>query len=396
MITKSRPSLFPSSRREVRFWKKLGQQSLAVKLIIAISAVVCLVVGIGTMILMHVSRRSIAETSVTTALYQTQLLKNKLVETMLTAEKRHEGLEFLLHSQGKTFGLNEVNIFNTDGKVTFSTIPNNLGKTVTIQPNKVDRATPDDALIKFTDTSKSGKLRIVHPIRGGSQCISCHTSATNGLFGGIELFVPLRPIYERFAVNNSFFIFLALALIVLIAFLIRWTVHRIVKRPLKKLMTVMERAERGELEVKTNIKEDPELRRLAKSFNTMVRGIRSAQRSIEIQHQRELAQSNRLASLGQYISNISHEIKNPLAAISSALHALKSEFETADGEEVFQELRIQLERIERTVNNLLRYARQAPPSFERCRVMNPIHAALESADHRFRESNIRVKIECDS
>lgn len=389
-----RPFLFNEMLRK-KLWQGFIRQSLTVKLVGALSFVVCLIVIVGTIAFMNITKKAIAETSVTTALYQAELLKGKLIDTMfINGETSHKELEGLLQDEKKMSRLDEINVFNSKGEVRFSSSTENLRKKIRVHMDPLSHFTSSDALIEFDNLNEAGRLRILHPIRGGVQCAACHHNAIGELLGGIELFVPLGPIYKRFAVNRFVFLFSAFAIIVFGAFLIRWLIQWIVKNPIRKLAHVMEKAEKGELDVRTRIYEDPELHRLARSFNSMVRGIDKAQKRIGEQYQKELAQSNRLASLGQFISNVSHEVKNPLAAISSALHALRSEFQTVENQEIFQELTLQVERIERTVTNLLRYARQEPPQFNPCPMTDPVRQALDLAGASLQKNKIQVKIDC--
>lgn len=378
-----------------KFLTRFSRQTLTVKLVVTVSAVVCLIVTIGVWVLMDVSYRGIAQTAVTTALYHAQFLKNKLIENMLDAKFDPKVFRMTLNHEAQRLGLKEVNVFNAKGETRFSTIPENINKKIDLTTEQEDRVTPDKGVIHFSDMSQMGQLRIVHPIRGHALCMTCHDNAQNGMLGGIELFVPLKPIYKRFTVSRFILIFSALAIIVLSAVLIRWVVHKIVKKPIERLIEGMEKAEKGQLDVRTAIKRDPDLMRLSNSFNTMIRGIRMSQRKIAEQHQRELAQSNRLASLGQFISNISHEIKNPLAAIGATLHALRGEFLFNDKQGILGELTTQVERIEQTVHNLLRYARQAPPRFKRCLVSSRLYHAYHLAEHYLKSRKIQTHFSID-
>lgn len=377
-----------------KFLRQFARQSFTIKLVVMLSIVVCLIVLIGTIVVMNITKQAIADTSVATALYQTELLKIKLLETMLNEDARHAQLKQLLESWRRAGHLNEVNIFDPQGEVRFSSLADNVGKQVSLSFGQKDRFTPDNAVIDFDNLGEKDRVRIVHPIRGSKQCMNCHQGVSDSLVGGIELFIPLKPIYQRFAFNRFLFIAAAFAAMVVGAFLIRWLVHRLLKRPIKELIQVMEKAKRGELDVRSRLHPDPDLNRLARTFNVMVREIDSAQRRIVEQHQREIAQSNRLASLGQFISNVSHEIKNPLASISSTLHALRNEFKSVDGREIFAEITLQIDRIERTVNNLLRYARQAPPQFDRCNLLDPIGQAVQLAEQNLIRSRVRLRVEC--
>lgn len=374
-------------------WKYFGRRSLTVKLTLTFSCLFFLILALGTAAVISITKRAIAETSVTTALYQTHLLKLKLLETMLNDNSRHEELEKLLDDQKKLGQMEEVNVFNPKGVIRYSSFPERIGGTIGPEPDLEHHISVGDSHFEFTGQKDRSRLRIVHPIRGGNQCTSCHHNESGAVIGGVELFVPLQPIYQRFTINQVNFILAALLILAVGVTVIRWLVHRLVKEPIRKLTDVMEKAEKGELDVRTKILEDPDLRRLAMSFNKMVQGIQLTQRRLEQQHQRELTQANRLSSLGQLISNVSHEIKNPLASISSTLHALKNEFQNINGQEIFMELNQQIGKIGQTVNNLLRFARQAPPRFELCPVIKPIREALHLAEHRFQKLQIQVTIE---
>ncbi len=371
-----------------RFWSR---QSLTIKLFLTLSLLVVLIVSAGSFAVMSLSRYAIADTSVTTALYQIQLLKTKLLETMMSDEPRHEGLAALLQKRENRAEVSEINIFDKVGQVTFSSSSNNLGKNVVMPEKSKVRMTSDGAMVEMNGRHQKERLRIIHPIEGSSKCMVCHQNANHEPLGGIELYVPLEPIYRRFGHSRTIFILTALGIVLFGAFLIRWLVHAIVKQPIRKLISVMEKAEKGEWDVRTRIAEDPELRQLAKRFNAMVRGIDAARREIEAQHQRELSQSNRLASLGQLLSNVSHEIKNPLAAMSSALHALRRSYPSHESEEqIFDELMHQIDRIEKTVSHLLRYARQAPPRFEILNVLVPLEHAIALAEHYLSKHKIQI------
>jgi two-component system NtrC family sensor kinase len=385
-----------SATAPLEILRRFARQSLAVKLVMTTSFVFCLIVLLAAAAMIGMAKKAIAETSVTTALYQTQLLKIKLIESMVDENKRHEGMDEILRNAKSLGQMDEVNIFNSRGEIRFSSVPENVGKTVRAGASPSGRFTPDDAMIQFSHTQKRERLRIVHPIHGGKQCGVCHAEK-NQMIGGVELFVPLQPIYRRFSENGISFVLVALAIAFLGAVAIRWLVHHLFGQPIKKMIGVMEKAKSGELDVRTRMHEDPDLRRLSKSFNAMVVGIREAQELVREQHRKELSQSNRLASLGYMISNVSHEIKNPLAAMSSALHALSSDFEARAEQDIFLELKSQITRIEQTVNHLLRYARQAPPRYEKLSsseiVKGPLEHAIELARHRFAVNHIGVNVD---
>ena len=148
---------------------------------------------------------------------------------------------------------------------------------------------------------------------------------------------------------------------VLLATLLSFGVARTITRPLTAITAVMrEVAATGDLTRKIAFRggrrwHDEDARLLATTFNTLTESIARSQR--------ELAQKERLSSLGRLSTVIAHEVRNPLMIIKSALHslrqpalpplALREAVADIDGEVV---------RLNRVVNDVLDFAR--PIRFE--------------------------------
>ena len=81
--------------------------------------------------------------------------------------------------------------------------------------------------------------------------------------------------------------------------------------------------------------------------------------------QQELVASQSLAAVGELAATVAHEIKNPLAGISGAIQILAQG--TAEGDPrrgVMKDVLNQIERLDRTVRDLLHFARPAVPAKE--------------------------------
>jgi signal transduction histidine kinase len=71
-----------------------------------------------------------------------------------------------------------------------------------------------------------------------------------------------------------------------------------------------------------------------------------------------------MAAIGQLAAGIAHEIRNPLGIIMNALYDL-AELLTNPGPEVREDLqiaRVEMERAQEIINNLLEFSREARPS----------------------------------
>ena len=96
--------------------------------------------------------------------------------------------------------------------------------------------------------------------------------------------------------------------------------------------------------------EDEDARLLASSFNTMTASLARAQR--------EMAQRERLSSLGRLSTVVAHEVRNPLMIIKAALRTLRKP-ETAPERVTgaIDDIDGEVQRLNRLVNDVLDFAR---------------------------------------
>lgn len=78
-----------------------------------------------------------------------------------------------------------------------------------------------------------------------------------------------------------------------------------------------------------------------------------------VEMERRLREQDRLAAVGRLAAQVAHEIKNPLAGIRGACEVMYSRLEEQRGQEIAQEIVRQIDRLNRTVEDLLLFARPA-------------------------------------
>lgn len=92
---------------------------------------------------------------------------------------------------------------------------------------------------------------------------------------------------------------------------------------------------------------------------------RSYRKRLQAEEQRRIDRISHLASLGEMASGLAHEIKNPLAGLSGAVQVLGEAFEEGSEEgDVVDLMEAQISRLDRTMNELLRFARPAAPDLQ--------------------------------
>ncbi len=131
-----------------------------------------------------------------------------------------------------------------------------------------------------------------------------------------------------------------------------------------------DRAFRGPADRRVVIRTGDELESLAQAFNQMAETLEESLKTIHDQ-QDELVRKEKLASVGQLLAALAHDIKNPLGVIrGSAQLALDEKQTDAVKREVAQYVIDEVDRLTNRINHFLRFARQKPPE------ARPVAAAI--------------------
>ncbi|MEV0390981.1 HAMP domain-containing sensor histidine kinase [Nonomuraea sp. NPDC050643] len=141
-----------------------------------------------------------------------------------------------------------------------------------------------------------------------------------------------------------------LPLIALVA--VAWPVSAWVLRPVRELDAASSRISQGDLTIRADAEAGPvELRRLAESFNTMMDAVENA-----VQRQRA------------FVSDASHQLRNPLTSLRLAVESLEPHLDAAGGgRQVYDVAVDEVKAMQRMLNSL-----QASARMESIRTASPV------------------------
>ncbi|SDM11520.1 sensor histidine kinase [Nonomuraea jiangxiensis] len=145
----------------------------------------------------------------------------------------------------------------------------------------------------------------------------------------------------------------ALGLLPLVALVaVAWPVSAWVLRPVRELDAASSRISRGDLTIRADAEAGPaELRRLAGSFNTMMDAVENA-----VERQRA------------FVSDASHQLRNPLTSLRLAVESLEPHLRTTgNGRQVYDVAVDELKAMQRMLNSL-----QASARMESMRTASPV------------------------
>jgi len=175
-------------------------------------------------------------------------------------------------------------------------------------------------------------------------------------------------------------------------------------QPLEQLQQMVLAVQHGNLNVSGCIPPNIEFGKLFQAFIEMAQELREmrdslehrvAERSAKLETaQKELLQAAKLASLGQLVSGVAHEINNPLTSILgfSEILLARSELVPSLRPQV-QTIRDESLRLKNVVANLSSFARRAPQRLKKTDLRTVLDRLLELRHYQLRANNIEVSYE---
>ncbi len=107
--------------------------------------------------------------------------------------------------------------------------------------------------------------------------------------------------------------------------------------------------------------------------------------------EREIRRTDRLASLGTLAAGMAHEIKNPLVAMKTFTQLLPERYDDPDFRETSSTLLAdEVGRIDRIVNQLLRFARPAKPSLAPVHIHAIANTTINLVQQQFRRHRVDI------
>jgi len=171
--------------------------------------------------------------------------------------------------------------------------------------------------------------------------------------------------------------------------LLTWRVNR----PLDRMVRTVQRVSReGDLDVRVTMLRADEFGELAAGFNQMMDRLQRMQSELEAHHQREMEQSGHLVAVGEMVGVISHELRNPLAGIRSAIQVLVAQAEEGGNREVLKHLDAATQRLDSMLGSTLDLLRPNRMVVE----FTDLNEALEQAlffIQRDRRRGVELKME---
>jgi len=400
--------------------------SLATKLTACLVGSMVLILGLLGYLNLRLHRQHLEEMVFLSADRISDLIRRSIRHSMLR-DQREEVFQ-IINTIGHQPGISKVRIFNKEGKITFSTDPQELGHVVDkkaeacyachTEAQPLKRLDRPDRMRIYVARDGGRVLGLISPIENEPDCSNAachaHSAVGNQVLGVLDTDLSLSAVDESLLVRQrklAFFTGLSILMVSLISVLLIWLM---VRKPVRELIEGTRHVGEGDLDYSIPVTSADEIGRLAASFNHMTAQLKKAQQEIlewtrtleervrqktsELERAyKHLAQAERMVSLGKLAAVVAHEINNPLAGILTYTKLVYRMAEKGfNGNERLGEAKNYLQIVEgesrrcgAIVKNLLTFARQAPLNpqknelntiVERCLLLVGHQLELQSID----------------
>lgn len=107
--------------------------------------------------------------------------------------------------------------------------------------------------------------------------------------------------------------------------------------------------------------------------------------------QADLEHAKRLSDIGTLAATVAHELRNPLAAMSLAVHNIKMKAKNSDIENNLNAIDRKIAESDQIIDNLLFYSRLKPPHYESINISDIVEECIDAVEHHKKKRITVVK-----
>ncbi len=339
-------------------------------------------------------------------------------------ENDRERIQASIETLARQRSIERIRIIRKGGEIAYSTNPEEIGSFIDMKAEQCischERVVPPLRLpteerARIVQRGENRILGITQTITNEAECTTaCHAHAPEQpLLGVLDVNLALEPFDEAREISALEMSITSLIGVLLIIGVTVFSVHRLVRRPVRALIAETTRISAGDLSARVPEGSGDELGALARHFNRMARDLGTARaellewgatlerrvesKSVELKKAQEhIVQVEKMASLGKLAAVVAHEINNPLASVVTYAKTLVRRLRRQD--ELTDECRENLDYLEsiaseasrcgEIVSELLSFAHRRGGEFAPIDLNQIVEKALFLVHHKLEMSGI--------
>jgi two-component system, NtrC family, sensor kinase len=333
--------------------------------ILGVATITAVVIGVMSVIILRAHQQALISQLTRSADQISETIAGSTYWDMLENRRDavHREIDTVSHQQG----IEKVRLFNSTGTIMFSSNEAEIGRALDKNAEACYachaagqplEALPIHSRARIYRASAGHRvLGMIRPIHNESRCwnADCHAHGQDeAVLGVLDVNLSLVEADKQVAHDRRNLILLAVLAIAASSLLLWWLSRQFILGPVAALIAGTRRVAQGDLSTSIHTTSQNEMGDLARAFNDMTVRLRDAQR--------QLTQSDKLASVGRLAAGVAHEINNPLTGVLTYASFLLKRSEgnpeaSADLEVIVRETK----RCREIVRGMLDFARQTPP-----------------------------------
>jgi two-component system NtrC family sensor kinase len=394
--------------------------SLIVKLTLATSLILIGFMSLLDYVNLKYFRQVMIEYTTSTTGQLAEIIKQSTHDTMMKNDKA--SLRQVIGRIARDSSIEHIRLIDREGKVAYSSVENEVGTVITKDSetciachehgNPRPLSTSMNSSRLYRTAAGMEVMGFTKAIYNQPECSTgpCHFhDREQKVLGVLDITVSLRDLQQRSHEYRMQFIVMTCMLLLLIGTLITLMIQRLVNNPVQRLVWHTAKVASGNLDARVQFNRNDELGDLASALNQMTQSLGKAheelkewadslehkveERSQEItQMQAQLHRSQKLASLGNLVAGIAHEINNPLSGVLLYASLVDNDSRLdpvlkPDLERVISECR----RCADIVKQLLEFSREAVPHKEAASLNLLLDKVVSLLQHQPTFQNIEIR-----
>jgi two-component system, NtrC family, sensor kinase len=365
--------------------------------ILGVAAVTAAVIGVMSVLILRAHQEAFIAQLTRSADQLSETIASTTHYDML--ENRRDAVHREIVTIGRQQGIERVRLFNGTGTVMFSSDESEIGRAVDKRAEAcyachaagrpLERL-PIHARARIYRAADGHRvLGMIRPIANQPGCwaADCHAhSRGESVLGVLDVNLSLAAADGQIAHDQRQLILLAVLAIAASSTLLWWLSRQLILRPVAMLIASTRRVAHGDLSTAVPATARHELGDLARAFNHMTSRLNEAQR--------QLAQADKLASVGRLAAGVAHEINNPLTGVLTYASFLEKRAGNDPGTRADLAVIVrETKRCRDIVRGLLDFARQTPPNRQPTDLNEVVRHARTIVTNQLALAHVGVELE---